>query len=166
MVIKMNSKIIKYLFIVFAIILSATLGGCKKVEPITNYGEADHVIYNGLLNENGDYLVFIYGNDCSACAELEDLLCEYATKSLVKKDYLDFYVLNSSNTRVNKGLIATEGDDSYSDFTNTGNYQDIKISTTPALIVVEDGRVSDYISTKVSTTPKTDIKEYIEDLMK
>ena len=79
---------------------------------------------------------------------------------------MPIFALNSSNTRVNKGLIATGGDNSYSDFKNTSNYLDIQISTTPALIIVKDGKVSDYISTKVTKTPKTDIKEYMKNLMK
>ena len=106
------------------------------------------------------------GDNCSACEELEELLCQYATKAKNKKSYMPIFALNSSNTRVNKGLIATGGDNSYSDFKNTSNYLDIQISTTPALIIVKDGKVSDYISTKVTKTPKTDIKEYMNNLMK
>lgn len=162
----MGNKITKLCLISIVFPFFSTLISCKKSSSINSYSEMDRIIYQSILSKENDYMVFIYGDSCSACEELEELLCQYATKAKNKKSYMSLFALNSSNTRVNKGLIATEGDDSYSDFKNTSNWEDIHISTTPALIIVKDGKVSDYISTKVTKTPKTDIKEYINNLMK
>lgn len=148
-------------------ILCLVITGCKEKVTIEEFGEMDSIIYNGLLTKDGRYLVFIYGNTCSACEELEPTIAEYATlaKNNSKK-YTPLYVLNSSNTRVNKGIIAIEGDSSYDDFLGTTDYTKIKIMTTPALIVVENHKVVKYISTKLTTRPKTEIKEYFLGLMK
>lgn len=162
----MDNKIIKLCLFSIIVLFISTLISCKKNSSIHSYSEMDRIIYQSILSKEDNYLVFIYGDNCIACEELEELLCQYATKAKNKKSYMPIFALNSSNTRVNKGLIATGGDDSYSDFKNTSNYLDIQISTTPALIIVKDGKVSDYISTKVTKTPKTDIKEYMNNLMK
>lgn len=157
----------KGLYLLIACFLVWGITGCQKKVEIKTYSQMDQVIYPALLSqEEKSYLVFFYGNTCSACEELEPLLCEYASLAKNKKGYMPLYCLNTSNNRVNEGIIATEGDDSYENFVGTNIYNQIKIATTPALIVVEQGRVTKVISTKVTQTPKTDIKTYITNLKK
>lgn len=117
----MGNKITKLCLISIVFLFFSTLISCKKSSSINSYSEMDRIIYQSILSKENDYMVFIYGDSCSACEELEELLCQYATKAKNKKSYMSLFALNSSNTRVNKGLIATEGDDSYSDFKNTSN---------------------------------------------
>lgn len=157
----------KGLCLLIACFLIGGLVGCQKKVEIKTYSQMDQVIYPALLSqEEKSYLVFFYGNTCSACEELEPVLCEYASLAKNKKGYLPLYCLNTSNNRVNEGVIATGGDESYENFVGTSVYSHIKIATTPALILVENGRVTKLISTKLTQTPKTDIKNYITSLKK
>lgn len=162
----MNSKKYKIILCIFLVMITFVLTSCKEKVTISSYSEMDKIIYQSVLSNDDKYLVFIYGNNCSACEELEPTIASYATlaKNNSKK-HLPLYVLNSSNTRVNKGLVASGGDSSYNDFIGTSNYEDIHIATTPALLVIENHRVVKYISTKITTKPKTEIKEYFLELM-
>lgn len=160
----MGRKISFFLISIFLILSSFTLVSCKK-NKIEEFKDIETIVYPSLLNEKGKYLVFIYGNNCYYCDQLKPTIIKYANLAKDNKDYLPLYALNSSNTRVNKGLIATGGDDSYDDFLNTTNYKDIHIATTPVLIVVNSGKVTKYISSKTTLYPKTEIQNYITNLM-
>lgn len=161
----MINKKYKIILFIFLLMITFVLTGCKKNEVITNYSEMDRIIYKSVLSNSNKYLVFIYGNTCSACEELEPLIAEYATLAKNNnKKYSPLYVMNASSTRLNKGLVLEDSE--YDDFRGTTNYEDIHIATTPALLVIENHKVIKYISTKVTTKPKTEIKEYISALMK
>ena len=151
------------LFFMASILFGLT--SCKK-NKIEEFNDLETVIYQSILAQEGKYMVFIYGDNCHFCEMLKPKILEYARYSLKKKDAIKIYGLNSSNTRVNKGLIATGGDDSYDNFVNTTNYQDIHISTTPVLIIVNNGKVTKFISSKTTYYPKTEIETYITNLMK
>lgn len=159
----MIKRISCFLLIMCLLISTCYLTSCQK--RIDDFDDMDAIIYPAILSQEGKYLVFIYGDNCTFCEQLKPTIFKYA--NLAKKnDYYPIYGLNSSNTRVNKGLIATGGDSSYDDFRNTTNYSDIHISTTPVLIVVNNGKVSSYISSKTTYYPKTEIQEYLTSLMK
>lgn len=168
----MTKKITKILSIFIFIFVLAMQTSCKKKETpttdeITKYNEISSINYKDILSKNGKYYVFIMGNTCEACEELASLICEYA--NLAKKyptGYYPIYCLNSDDTENNGDIIAKDGDDSYANFQGTKNYEDIKIATTPGFLVIENGRVTKLISTKVTTEPKTEIKSYIERLTK
>lgn len=161
----MNSKK-KIILYIFLVMITFVLTSCKKKITISNYSEMDKIIYQSVLNNDDKYLVFIYGDTCTACEELEPTIASYATLFANNSNkYWPLYVLNSSNTRVNKGLIASDGDSSYGDFIGTTKYEDIHIATTPALLVIDNHKVVKYISTKLTTKPKTEIKEYFLELM-
>ena len=151
------------LFFMASILFGLT--SCKK-NKIEEFNDLETVIYQSILAQEGKYMVFIYGDNCHFCEMLKPKILEYARYSLKRKDAIKIYGLNSSNTRVNKGLIATGGDDSYDNFVNTTNYQDIHISTTPVLIIVNNGKVTKFISSKTTYYPKTEIETYITNLMK
>ena len=161
----MINKNYKIILLVFLLMITFTMTSCKKSVTIEKYSEMDRIIYKSVLSNSDRYLVFIYGNDCSACEELEPTIAKYATLSKNNsKKYTPLYVMNASSTRLNKGLI--KNDSEYDSFVGTTNYEDIHIATTPALLVIENHKVIKYISTKVTTKPKTDIKEYFTELMK
>ncbi len=160
----MRRKISRILIILFVSLTMFTLTSCNK--KVKEFKDMNTIIYPAMLNEDGKYLIFIYGDNCYYCEQLKPIITKYATLANKKKDYYPIYGLNSSNTRVNKGLIATGGDESYDDFRNTTNYEDIHISTTPVLIIVNEGKVTSYISSKTTLYPKTEIQEYITGLMK
>lgn len=168
----MTKKITIILSLFLFIFVLTIQTGCKKEEPtetegITKYNEISSIYYEDILAKSGKYYVFIMGNTCEACEELESLICQYAT--LVQKyptGYYPIYCLNSDDTENNGDIIAKDGDESYANFQGTKNYQNIKISTTPGFLVIENGRVTKLISTKVTEEPKTEIKSYIEGLTK
>lgn len=145
-----------FLFILF---LCFSLTSCKKIE---SYGDMDSIIHQNILTKEGKYLVFIYGDNCSFCEKLEPTIFEYATLAK-KKKVLPIYALNASNTKLNPELV--KNTDDYDDFKGTTNYRDIHIATTPALIVIEDGCVERYISSKTTIQPMSEIKSYINRLM-
>ena len=97
----MDNKIIKLCLFSIIVLFISTLISCKKNSSIHSYSEMDRIIYQSILSKEDNYLVFIYGDNCSACEELEELLCQYATKAKNKKSYMPIFALNSSNTRVN-----------------------------------------------------------------
>ena len=76
---------------------------------------------------------------------------------------MPFFVVNADNKRSNNGLV--KNDDEYDDFTNTTDYTEIHIATTPALIIVKNGSVSNFISSKKTQTPASEIRSYIQNLM-
>lgn len=159
----MCKRIVKSLLLVCCICTCCILSSCGKVK---SYKDIKSVVYASILTQKEDrYMVFLYGDTCSACEELQELICKYVAVASSDSTKPKLYVLNTSNTRVNKGIVAEGGDDSYTSFIGTTNYEDIKIATTPALIFVEDGKVSSYISTKLTQTPKSDIRKYIESLL-
>ena len=159
----MCKRIVKSLLLVCCILSCCILSSCGKTK---SYKDIKSVAYASILKEKEDiYMVFLYGDTCTACEELQELICKYVTVANNDSTKTKLYVLNTSNIRVNKGIIASGGDDSYTSFIGTTNYEDIKIATTPALICVEDGQVSSYISTKLTQTPKSDIRKYIESLL-
>ena len=141
------------------------LTSCKK-NKIEEFKDLETVVYQSILSQEGKYMVFIYGDNCTYCEKLKPTILEYARFARKNKNEMKIYGLNSSNTRVNKGLIATGGDESYDNFVNTTNYQDIHISTTPVLIIVNNGKVTKFISSKTTYYPKTEIENYINNLMK
>lgn len=157
---------VSYLLIsIFMISILFGLTSCKK-NKIEEFKDLETVVYQSILAQDGKYMVFIYGDNCTYCEKLKPTIIQYAKYSLKNKDSIKIYGLNSSNTRVNKGLIATGGDESYDSFVNTTNYQDIHISTTPVLIIVNNGKVTKFISSKTTYYPKTEIETYITNLMK
>lgn len=166
-------KIFKSLLVLMFSFLIILPVGCHKnnndddPNKISKYGEMETIYYKEILNKTSSkYFVFIMGNTCVACEELESDICSYAT--LAKKyptSYFPIYCLNSSDTSNNGDLIAKDGDDSYANFQGTNDYEKIKISTTPGLLVIEKGRVTKFITTKVTNEPKTEIRNYIKGLM-
>lgn len=172
------TKKLTRIFGLLVFILALSFGtSCKKKETptddsITKYSEIATINYKEVLSKNGTYYVFIMGNTCTACEELEETLCQYAT--LAKKSpnsYYPLYCLNSDDTENNgaiivKGEDGKDADDLYPNFQGTKNYEDIKISTTPGLLVVENGRVTKLISTKTTEEPKTEIKTFFEKFTK
>jgi thymidine kinase len=77
------------------------------------------------------------------------------------------YEENNKKVILVKSVIDSKGgDESYDNFVNTTNYQDIHISTTPVLIIVNNGKVTKFISSKTTYYPKTEIETYITNLMK
>lgn len=166
----MIKKLTTILSVFLLTMVLAMQTSCKKpVEEntdITKYSQINTTTYKNVLKTtSGKYFVFIMGNTCSACEELESVICEYAT--LVKDKpggYVPLYLLNVSDTENNGDIIATDGDDSYSNFQGTTNYENIKITDTPGFLVVENGRVTKLISTKVTEEPKSEIKAFIESL--
>lgn len=157
---------IKYLMIfLFIVTILSSLVSCKK-NKIEEFSDLETIVYQSILSQEGKYMVFIYGDNCNYCEKLKPTILEYANLAKKNKEYIDIYGLNSSNTRVNKGLIATGGDESYDNFVNTTNYKDVHISTTPVLIIVNNGKVTKFISSKTTYYPKTEIENYIKNLMK
>lgn len=158
----MCKKIVRSLLLVCALLTCFMMSSCSKAK---SYKDIKSVAYASILSQKeSSYMVFLYGDTCVACEELEELICKYANAASKDDSKKRLYVLNTSNTRVNKGIIAEGGDDSFTSFIGTANYEDIKIATTPALICVQNGQVSYYISTKLTQTPKSDIRKYIEKL--
>lgn len=161
----MLRKVSYLLITLFIVSISFGLTSCKK-NKVKEFKDLETVVYQSILSQSGKYMVFIYGDNCNYCEILKPTILEYAKYVNKNKDAIKIYGLNSSNTRVNKGLIATGGDESYDNFVNTTNYQDIHISTTPVLIIVNNGKVTKYISSKTTYYPKTEIETYITNLMK
>lgn len=73
----MDNKIIKLCLFSIIVLFISTLISCKKNSSIHSYSEMDRIIYQSILSKEDNYLVFIYGDNCSACEELEELLCQY-----------------------------------------------------------------------------------------
>ena len=161
----MTKKVSFLLISVFIISILFGLTSCRK-NKIEEFKDLETIVYQSILAQEGKYMVFIYGDNCYYCDKLKPTILEYAKFALKDKKQIKIYGLNSSNTRVNKGLIATDGDDSYEDFLYTTNYQDIHISTTPVLIIVNNGKVTKFISSKTTLYPKTEIENYLKGLMK
>lgn len=160
-------KLAKILGVFLLVMVLAMQTSCKKPTEentdITKYSQIDTTTYKNVLKTtNGKYFVFIMGNTCTACEELESVICKYAT--LVKDKpggYVPIYLLNVSDTENNGDIVAKE-DSEYGNFQGTTNYEDIKITDTPGFLVVENGRVTKLISTKVTEEPKSEIKTFIE----
>lgn len=152
----------KNISIFLIIIFSFTLLSCNK--KIKKYKDLNEVLYENILKqEPNEYMIFVISNTCAACEELESLICKYA--NVAKTNNLpQIYCLNLSNNQSNS-LIINEDDSAYGYFVGTTNYLDVKISQTPALLIVKDGKIDTFISSKVTSTPKNDIKEYIEKLI-
>lgn len=161
----MWKRLLLTLICFFVVINLFVLTSCKKVKE---FSDMEVIIYPSILkgegNSDGKYFVFIYGDICTYCEELLPTICEYVNLTKKNKDMIPLYVLNSSNTRVNKGLIK-DSDDAFDDFLATKNYEDIHIANTPALIVVEKGMVKNYISSKTTQRPKTEIEQYLIKVM-
>lgn len=153
------------LICIISLISLFTFSSCKKIK---DFSDMESIIYPAILSEEGNsdgkYFIFIYGDNCTYCEELLPLLCEYANMTKKNKEMIPLYALNSSNTRVNVGLIKDD-DSEFDDFLGTSNWEDIHIANTPALILVEKGVVKKYISSKTTQRPKTEIKEYITKVM-
>ena len=161
----MTKKVGYLLICIFMLSILFGLTSCKK-NKIEDFEDLETIVYQSILSQEGKYMVFIYGDNCHFCEMLKPTIIEYANFARKNKKEMQIYGLNSSNTRVNKGLIATGGDESYGNFVNTTNYQDVHISTTPVLIIVNNGKVTKFISSKTTYYPKTEIEKFITNLMK
>lgn len=161
----MWKKLLFTLICIFSVINVVVLTSCKKVK---DFSDIQTIIYPSILKGEGNsankYFVFIYGDVCTYCEELLPTVCEYVNLTKKQKDMIPLYVLNASNTRVNKGLVSSS-DAEIKDFIATKNYEDIHIANTPALILVDDGMVTYYISSKTTQRPKTEIEQYLKKVM-
>ena len=104
-------------------------------------------------------------NTCKACEDIKNDIFSYANKAKTNSELPPIYYINISNVSKNNGLV-TEDDSSYEYFVGTTNYTDIKITATPALIIITNGKVENFISSKVTQTTKSDIQNYLIDLSK
>lgn len=157
----MKKKIILLLLIIS--ILSIT--GCKK-EDITSYKTMDGVIYSGILNQKYDqYYVIFYATGCTYCEELSSTVITYANYSKNKKSAIPIFSLNLSEKRVNSGINSTS-DDEYDDFIHTNDYTKIRFTNAPGIILVKNGQVEKYISSKTTLKPMSEIKALLEAAMK
>lgn len=161
-------KRIPYLIIVLVILFS--LMGCKKVNK---YSDIRKVTYSKILTQKGNsenkYFVVIYSTTCKYCQDLESFVVKYYNKvnSLGNKchnNYPKLYVLCVDNTEDNKDIKVTS-DDLYLNFIGTSNYQDIKFSAEPGLVEVTNGQVTNFISSKNTNRPYTDIKNYLNNIL-
>lgn len=160
---------IKHLFIIMIFIVSVLVStSCKKIEGYEDMKKVTHQeILNQKGNGDGTYYVMIYSTTCTYCEELEPDVVEYYNfvkkKNSCSKKYPPLYVLNLNATKENPDINANDSE--YTNFTGTNDYQKIKFSTAPALIVVTNGVVEKLISSKVTNRPKTDIKNLLKNTM-
>lgn len=158
----MNTKGIKK--ILFLIIILISLSSCNK--KINKHKQLNEIAYSDILLQKEDrYLVYIMSNTCKACEDIKNDIFSYAKKAKTNSELPPIYYINISNVSKNNGLV-TEDDSSYEYFVGTTNYTDIKITATPALIIITNGKVENFISSKVTQTTKSDIQNYLIDLSK
>ena len=141
----MNTKGIKK--ILFLIIILISLSSCNK--KINKYKQLNEIAYSDILLQKEDrYLVYIMSNTCKACEDIKNDIFSYANKAKTNSELPPIYYINISNVSKNNGLV-TEDDSSYEYFVGTTNYTDIKITATPALIIITNGKV---VITLISST--------------
>lgn len=157
----MKVKGIKNILLLIMTLLS--LASCSKVN---SYKQLNEISYDSILSQKeSNYLVYIMSNTCKVCEDIQDDIFSYATKAKQREDMPSMYYINISNVAKNKDII-TDDDSSYEYFVGTSNYTDIKITATPALIIIEEGKVEYFISSKNTQTSKSDIKNYLIELSK
>lgn len=151
--------------LVFLIFLIAVINfsSCKTIKK---YNDINSTTYENILNELGNkdnkYYVVVYSTTCKYCIDLEPYLIDYYKKTNKKTSNLPkLYVLCVDN-KVNQEIQA-ESDEEYDNFVETTNYQDIKFSAEPGLIEVTNKKVTYLISSKTTTKPYTDIKNFLNE---
>lgn len=159
---------IKRLFIIMISIVSVLISTSCKVDGYEDIKKVTHQeILNQTGNDDGTYYVIIYSTTCTYCEELEPNVVEYYNfikkKNSCSKKYPPLYALNLNATKDNPDIKASDSE--YTNFTGTNDYQKIKFSAAPALIVVTNGVVEKLISSKVTNSPKTDIKNLLKNTM-
>lgn len=159
---------IKRLFIIMTLIVSVLISTSCKVDGYEDIKKVTHQeILNQKGNNDGTYYVIIYSTTCTFCEELEPDVVEYYNflkkNNSCSKKYPPLYALNFNATKDNPDIKASDSE--YTNFTGTNDYQKIKFSAPPALIVVTNGVVEKLISSKVTNRPKTDIKNLLKNTM-
>lgn len=137
------------------------LSGCK----IKKYEQLKEITYSKLLSQKYEnYYVVFHAAGCPYCEELEPTVVKYANYAKKNRDAYPIFHLNLSDKRKNEG-INSSSDDEYSSFLGTTNYQDIKFTNAPGLIVVSNGQVIKVISSKNTMRPMSEIKELLTSKM-
>jgi thioredoxin-related protein len=150
----------KIAFVFFLCIVTFTLTSCKSLE----YSDMDEIIYSSMLSqEESKYIIIIYKNKCEYCDDALPTVSDYVKKSRKDSSLPHLYVVNASKTRLNQGL-SVENDTDYENFVGTMDYTAIHINATPALLVVENKKVTKLISSKTTERPKTEIINYLKQI--
>lgn len=169
---KKYNKCFRIFFIILLISLTITLSGCKK--KVESYSDIERITHKEILNQKGNkdktYFVVIYSNTCTFCEDLEPTIIEYCAfikknNGCASKNYPPMYALNINATKDNPNIKANSDND-YTNFTGTTDYNDIKFSAAPALVVVTNKTVEKFISSKVTNTPVSDVKILLNKIMK
>jgi len=150
-----NNKVIKFLAcaIIFVLFLFT---GCKP----KSYSTLPQTKYENILNESANsYYVVIYSVTCDYCKRLEEDVVNYYKKTLNSNQYPKLYV--TCIDLEENAKMKSSSDDEYLNFVGSSNYQDVKFSSYPALIFVENKTVKNLISSKTTNRPYTEIKNLL-----
>ncbi len=150
-------NVLKILLVVI-VSLSATLFVFEKIaEKNDYYNITDNIKYDTVLDLEGTNIVYYYQSTCHYCNSIKDQMKEFT--DLVNDvdgvdvklvDMLDdynkaaWYDWEYHNNTYGEGTPPSDNPDYISDPSQMHEIDDIKVTGTPTMILVEDGEVIDY----------------------
>lgn len=150
-----------YFFILFLITLFC-LSSCKGF----SYDSLNSVTYENLLSLSpSSYIVVAYQANCSNCEKLKDTVEKYYQYAKKNNDAMPIYGINV-NLEINNKIQLTSMSDPYpSQMMGTRIYSEVKVKSTPSIMVISGGKLIKVISDYSTQYPVTEGKKYLTGLM-
>lgn len=152
----------KIIYLFLTILLLFTFSSCKKKD--FDYSNLDSIVYENILNLNGNYIVVAYQANCENCDNLKDTIYDYYNYTKKNDSAMKIYGINI-NLAINKDICLLSTDTYKTDMLNTTDYQNIKVKSTPSLFVINNHKLVKIISDYNTRKPVTDSKTYLNSLM-
>lgn len=148
-------SIILIVLVILTIILAATSRAAEKTDL---YNTSPSVKYDEVLDLEGRNIVYYYQATCTYCNSIKDQVTDFAQllegegveTNLVLVDMVDsynkpaWYDWESHNAKYGEDTSPSLNPDYISDPDLMNSIEDIKITGTPTMILVDDGNVEEY----------------------
>lgn len=152
----------RFLILLIIFISFVSISGCKSK---FTYDEMDKVTYETLLDLKGSYIVVAYQANCENCEKLKGVIYDYIKYTEDHPEAMPIYAINI-NMAINKKMLLLSTEDYPSNMIGTTNYKNIKVKTTPSIMVVKNKTLTKVISDYNTLTPVTEGKTFFNELMK
>ena len=152
----------RFLILIIIFISLISVSSCKNK---FTYDDMSKVTYETLLDLKGSYIVVAYQANCANCEKLKGTIYDYIKYIEKNPDAMPIYAINV-NMAINKKMLLLQEEDYPSNMIGATNYKNVKIKTTPSIMVIKNKTLIKVISDYNTLTPVTDGKEYFKELMK
>lgn len=152
----------RFLILLIIFISLISISGCKSK---FTYDDMNKVTYETLLDLKGSYIVVAYQANCENCEKLKGTIYDYIKYIEKNPTAMPIYAINI-NMAINKKMLLLKEEDYPSNMVGTSSYKNVKVKTTPSIMVIQNKTLVKVISDYNTLKPVTDGKEYFKDLMK